>query len=566
MVSRRKRTADHGSKPGSDLRFDIDTLRELAGAKVFERGERYFRDDLVEILAIERDRVLALVSGSEDYRAELTGRGNVIGGHCSCPAYEDWGFCKHMVAVGLAANEADNGPESEGALSRIRAHLNTRSVAELAEMIVDLAEHDAQLFRKLELASAVAGIDGATLEAKLRKAIDGATRTRRYVDYGAASTWAAGVDEALDAVEPLASGRHAALALMLAERAIERIERAIESIDDSDGHCSGLLHRAQKIHLGAASRLRPDPVELARDLFAREMEDDYDVFHGAVRAYAEVLGESGLAEYRRLADAAWQKLPARRGRRSADEFPTDFYRLAGILDFFAEREGDVDARIALRAKDLSSPWSYLQLAEFCLSQKRSVEALRYAEEGLWIFEDGRQDERLVLFATELLAKANRTDEAEAHLWRAFEKVPSLELYRSLRKLGGGEARDRVLRFLEAESTKANRRSSMGGDDLLIRVLIEEKMFDGAWAALRKFGGSSHARDDLARATEKTHPREALEVYGQGVERLATSAVYSEAVKLVTRMAKLQSAAEHAAYLADLKERHRRKRNFMKLLG
>jgi len=31
------------------------------------------------------------------------------------------------------------------------------------------------------------------------------------------------------------------------------------------------------------------------------------------------------------------------------------------------------------------------------------------------------------------------------------------------------------------------------------------------------------------------------------------------------MAKLRGAAEHAAYLADLRERHGRKRNFMKLL-
>ena len=53
----------------------------------------------------------------------------------------------------------------------------------------------------------------------------------------------------------------------------------------------------------------------------------------------------------------------------------------GILDFFAERDGDVEARIALRMRDLSSPWDYLQLAEFCLSQGRQDEALRRAEEG-----------------------------------------------------------------------------------------------------------------------------------------------------------------------------------------
>jgi hypothetical protein len=40
---------------------------------------------------------------------------------------------------------------------------------------------------------------------------------------------------------------------------------------------------------------------------------------------------------------------------------------------------------------------------------------------------------------------------------------------------------------------------------------------------------------------------------------------SEAVKLITRMGKLRDGATQAAYVTDLKERHRRKRNFIKLL-
>ena len=59
--------------------------------------------------------------------------------------------------------------------------------------------------------------------------------------------------------------------------------------------------------------------------------------------------------------------------------------------------------------------------------RRDQEALRLAEEGLWLFEDGRPDERLVFFAVDLLSQAGRNTDAEAQLWRAFEKAPSLEL-------------------------------------------------------------------------------------------------------------------------------------------
>ena len=88
------------------LCFDVDALRERAGEKIFARGEAYHRDGRVEVLVLEPQRVLAQVAGSEDDRTTLTGRGKAFGGDCDCPAFAEWDFCKHMVAVALAANAA----------------------------------------------------------------------------------------------------------------------------------------------------------------------------------------------------------------------------------------------------------------------------------------------------------------------------------------------------------------------------------------------------------------------------------------------------------------------------
>ncbi|CAN0500122.1 unnamed protein product, partial [Phaeothamnion confervicola] len=180
-------------------------------------------------------------------------------------------------------------------------------------MIVELAERDLTLFRRLESAAAVAGADDKTLEASLRKAIDQATRTGGYLEYREVGAWAAGVEAVLDTLTRLASGIRAKLALSLVEHALRRVEKAIESIDDSDGHGGALLNHAQDIHLAAVKAVRPDPVKLARDLFARETDGLYDTFYGAAESYAEALGETGLAEYRRLAAEAWSKLPVRMG-------------------------------------------------------------------------------------------------------------------------------------------------------------------------------------------------------------------------------------------------------------
>jgi uncharacterized Zn finger protein len=551
-------------------RFDVDTLRQLAGAKTFERGEEYLEDDLVELLAVEPGRVLARVAGSEDYRVELRGRGKTIEGHCSCPAFVEWGFCKHMVAVGLAADAVgETEVEGGGVLSRIREHLKKKSVATLAEMILQLAERDTNLLRKLELAATALDGDDAALEARLRKVIDGATRTGGYVDYESAPEWAAGVDEMLDTIETLVSNSRAALGLKLVERAIDRIEQALGSIDDSDCDCGALLDRADEIHLAAVTVVQPDPVRLARDLFKREMDDGYYVFCGAAAQYEKVLGEPGLAEYRQLAERAWLKLPSRPPSRADQDWSAKYGQLTSILDFFAERDGNTDARIALRAKDLSSSYDYLQLAEFCLKHGRTEDALKYAEEGLWVFEDGRQDQRLVVFTSELLTKVGRNGDAESHLWRAFERAPTLDLYKRLRKLGGEAAHQRALQSLEVLCTRKALTGWHNPANLLVEIQLQEKAFDKAWASFRKFGGSIPTKEQLVRATETTHSADAIEFYTASVEHLATRGSnegYAEAAKLIARMAKLRPAAEQNAYVISLKVCHGRKRNFMKLLG
>lgn len=548
-------------------RFDIDSLRALAGEKAFARGEAYYRGDQVRLLTIEPARVLAEVAGTEDYRTELKGRSKQIGGTCSCPAFEDWGFCKHMVATALAANAAgdDAGVQDTDILLRIRDHLKNKGIDALVEMIVDLAEHDPALFRRLDMAAAAVDADDKTLEKRLRRSIDDATRTGGFIEYRQAAGWAAHVDSVLDSVADLASGQRAALALGLAERAIDRIERAVENMDDSDGHCSALLHRARDIHLTAACAVRPDPVQLARQLFAREMQGEYEMFANAAEIYADALGKEGLAEYRRLAAEAWEKLPPLLARaRGHPAHPDGYVRLRGILDFFAEHEGDLDARIALRAKDLSSAWRYLQLAEFCRAQGREEEALRHAEEGLWVFADDRLDERLVFLAADLLLKAGRRNDAEAHLWQAFERQPSLDLYGRLRKLGGDGARQRAVELLTARLAKKERGPWYNPADLLIHVLQQEKMFEVAWRVAREHGASTRVTEALAKASEAVHPREALEVYVKRVDQLAGTggnAAYTEAVEFIARMATLRSAAGQAAYIAALKTRYGRKRNF-----
>ena len=83
----------------------------------------------------------------------------------------------------------------------------------------------------------------------------------------------------------------------------------MDHVDDSDGEMGGILGRLGDLHLAACEVARPDPVLLAGRLFAWELGGQWDVFTGAVLTYADVLGETGLAEYRRRAEVEWATVP-----------------------------------------------------------------------------------------------------------------------------------------------------------------------------------------------------------------------------------------------------------------
>jgi uncharacterized Zn finger protein len=91
--------------------------------------------------------------------------------------------------------------------------------------------------------------------------------------------------------------------------------------------------------------------------------------------------------------------------------------------------------------------------------------------------------------------------------------------------------------------------------------------------VRTYGCSDPILESLAKASEKTHPPEALAVYATRVDRLVSlggQGNYEGACKIIRRMQtirkRLGQNADHAAYLADLRSRYKAKRNFIKLVN
>lgn len=581
-----RRSAAPSSAPP---RFAPQALLELAGEKVFARGEAYHRAGRVEILSDDGRRVLARVLGSEVYRCELSIAESGVEGACTCPAFTDHGFCKHLVAVGLAANaDRRGGPARPSRLAAIRAHLHGLGVERLAEMLLDLAARDPILLERLDLAATAASGDTAGIARRLREALRRALGTGgRFMDRWEADGWSQGVLEVLDQVEALIAAGGAPLALELVEELFARIGRALESVDDSDGGGMAILERASAIHLAACRAARPAPLALARELFRREVTDEWGCFAEASERYAELLGPEGLALYLDLAREAWRE------RRSAPrrvgsvvvmgEADLQRHAVFGILDRFAARAGDVAERIRLRAQNLAHAHDYLGLAQFCLAEGREAEALRWAEEGAWLHDDA-SGEPLQRFLAERYLAAGRREDALATLWRAFERRPSAELFQAMAAAGGGRPEereraalaDRAVALLEQRLAEARgersgwERAALAST--LAEILAAEGRLQAAWQVARERGLPEHALRRLAEASEVALPDEALGVYARLVERqvaLANRQGYAAACALVARMGALRTRcgreAEHAAFVAELLRRHATKRSFVAML-
>ena len=78
-----------------------ERLRELAGPKVYARGEEYFTNGAVRLNEHTRSDAIGEVTGSHPYRVELRLAAKTLVAECTCPAMRDRGFCKHALALGL---------------------------------------------------------------------------------------------------------------------------------------------------------------------------------------------------------------------------------------------------------------------------------------------------------------------------------------------------------------------------------------------------------------------------------------------------------------------------------
>ena len=155
--------------PKLDSLISKSRLRELAGDRYFERGERYFRNGAVINVRRRGDGIAARVIGTEPYVAGMWLAGRALRWGCSCPLGVEGAFCKHLVATGLARRSGHAGDRKAIAeMKRVEALLDPLDRQRLTELIADRAMWDEPFYEELLLA-ARAIQDSSKQPAKQRK-------------------------------------------------------------------------------------------------------------------------------------------------------------------------------------------------------------------------------------------------------------------------------------------------------------------------------------------------------------------------------------------------------------
>ena len=575
-----------------------EALRLHAGDRTYRRGRDYASEGRVSEIAEDGLVLTGTVEGTLDYEVILKVEVGEILASCDCPMGETGTFCKHGVALGLAWLEQapePAGPEPSASVLRksrprrittegIRDHLAAMDHGALVDLVLAQAERDDLLHERLLLLVATAEANGAGAD-MVRRAIDQAVRVPDFVRYADVYGYVSGIHGAVDLLEDILRTGQAEVVIELAEHALRRVERAMDHVDDSDGEMGGVLGRLQGVHLAACEVARPDPVVLAGRLFAWEVDGEWDVFAGAVLTHAEVLGEAGLAEYRRRAEVEWATVPPLGpGSGIGRSFEGRRFRIASIMESLARAAGDVDELVTVKARDLSSPYAFLEIAQVCLDAGRADEALDWAEQGVRAFPD-TSDGRLRAFLAESYHQQSRHDEALALVWAPFEARPTVEGFAVLKahasRVDAWPAwRDRALQAARAAVVEArgkkrpapNRWDTPSDDSALVRMYLGEDDVEAAWREAVELGCSEAVWRELARRRETDHPVDAIPIYQREVEallRTARSDGYAAAVELLRHirglMIRIGAEAEFTGYLATVRAGHARKRNLTKML-
>lgn len=126
---------------------------ELFDEKYAQLGRHYCNNGMLELTSISSKDVTAKCIGNRIYNVSLHLKDDFLAGECTCPAFENFGPCKHMAATAYAVIKNHNKsykPSEEynhrkEQVEQIEQYFQQKSKSELISFIMQLMQDDSGL-------------------------------------------------------------------------------------------------------------------------------------------------------------------------------------------------------------------------------------------------------------------------------------------------------------------------------------------------------------------------------------------------------------------------------------
>ncbi|WFR96827.1 DUF6880 family protein [Rhizobium tumorigenes] len=465
-------------------------------------------------------------------------------------------------------------------------NLETLGAGRLSELLIEISMGNAAHKRRLRLELAGAQ-STAEVAREVRKRLSSIDRAKTHIDWRKIKA----LKSDLETQRTMISGTIAAgdpdEAMDLLWRFLELAGSIFARCDDSNGVIIGSFHAAC-IDLGTIAPKASHHKRLAEQVFGAIRRNEYGECDPLIPALAAALGQTGLAQLKKLL-AGWQQeefeVPKERvpigwgmsGPVYADEIEArhrdSAVRIA--LQQIADAEGDVDAFVRQHSeKSQTVPSIAAQIATRLLAAGRAAEALAALDKAP---PTGRPalDIEWQHLRIETLEALGREAEAQAFRWQCFERDLSVEHLKAYIKrlpdFDDIEAEEKAFAYVadfedvhtalmffqgwpapaEAAKLVLARAGEIDGDlyEILAQAAdwLQEKQPLAATILLRAMIDFSLEGGRSSR-------------YRHAARHLGTCAM------LASRIADFGAFPDHAAYVAALKRRRGKKHGFWSAVG
>jgi len=354
-------------------------INTLAGEAAYQRGLNYYNEGKVTKLAINGATITARVLGTMPYEVQLHHTAKIFEGSCNCPASDHFDFCKHCAATALAyyyqtqTNQEYNPQQN---IDSVEHYLSTLTKPDLSRELYSIIKRDKGTYELWKLRAELA--TGQLGAKELRKHITKALpfKSSGLWRYSEVANYFANAEQRLRALTPAFESISAKEVIKLAVYAYERLEKTLNTIDDSGGYrfeVMGLLKKwLQKSfsssELDGKARLKLHTSFFTNEKFSYELlRDDAELFELLSNNEQKNLQEALLTE--------WKKLPP----PQADQLyrDTPYNRIESMLLSLAQQASDTKLELELLAKSAVNANRCLELVKRCLEVGKIDEAEKW---------------------------------------------------------------------------------------------------------------------------------------------------------------------------------------------